>query len=213
MTSGGRNIFSFELADEKCLSSNRPATCARHANGDVPISECPLGPSASASASGLLLLAVPACGLSDYKARMLDGAGTRKTLSRTGGISGPAGGHAHEEGQVASGQEKADVPVADVFFRPPKGIGAKPNPQQRSSPCGRILPVNATAILRTSKWLSRRTRRTSPTEVLKRYIDAGIPKQLPPRQIPRPGQEPPLTFDRWEYSSGPIGVQPIHETG
>ena len=79
---------------------------------------------------GLLLLALPACGLSDYEAKTLE---TQQRAERFDKEQK----YLDEPVQMPTTTDKDGnkVPVADVFFRPPKGIGPKPEP----SPLGNEL--------------------------------------------------------------------------
>jgi hypothetical protein len=75
---------------------------------------------------GLLLLSLPACGLSDYEAQM------QKTQERLERFQDE---RTYLDAPVSIPTEKDkddhDVPLANVFFRPPKGINSKPVPQPR----------------------------------------------------------------------------------
>ncbi|HEY7309290.1 MAG TPA: hypothetical protein VH643_08045 [Gemmataceae bacterium] len=70
---------------------------------------------------GLLLLALPACGLSDYEAKTLE---TQQRAERFDKEQK----YLDEPVQMPTTPDKdgKEVKVADVFFRPPKGIGPKP---------------------------------------------------------------------------------------
>lgn len=77
---------------------------------------------------GLLLLAVPACGLSDYENLMREAQERKERFDEQQTyLDAPV--------QIPKQKNKdgKDEPVAKLFFRPPKGIEAKPQSQPRNN--------------------------------------------------------------------------------
>ncbi len=147
----------------------------------------------------LLLLAVPACGLSDYEALMRD-AQEREARFRE------EQKYLDKPVQVPTQRDEkgVDLPVANVYFRPPKGI--LPKPQARGELMWRYAadPRNsdfhyvdmAFAAVDDKEFAAR---------VLAHY---GMSGQTATRiEIKPPWQTASLTFDRWE--SGTISINII----
>jgi hypothetical protein len=155
---------------------------------------------------GLLLLAVPACGLSDYEARMLDAQEREKHFQEEEKYLDKPVEMPTKPVKMANEKKARDVAVANVFFRPPTGIVAKPSPGQRLELMWTYPSSQGDSDFTNVELAFGENDKEFADKVLKCYQQAGQPKQLPPRHIARPGQEPPLAFDRWEFSSGPIGV-------
>lgn len=153
---------------------------------------------------GLLLLAVPACGLSDYEARMLDAQEREKHFQAEEKYLDKPVEMPTKKMKLPNEKKERDVAVANVFFRPPKGIAAKPSPQQRIEWIW-IYPTTQRDIDFTYVEMAFGENDKDFTDnVLSTYADKGQPKHLPLQQIARPGQETPMAFDRWEFSSGPL---------
>lgn len=144
---------------------------------------------------GLLLLAVPACGLSDYEALMREAQEREEILRAEQKYLG-------QPVQIPTTKDKEDhdVPLANVFFRPPKGID--PKPQQRglswrygASSSSDFIAVDM-AFGEESKDFSR--------SILDNYgrgdLSPGTPRQITP-----PGQKTLVVFDVWEFSDAQNG--------
>lgn len=157
---------------------------------------------------GLLLLAVPACGLSDYEARMVDTQEREKHFKEVEKYLDKPVEMPTKKVKSQQDKKERDVAVADVFFRPPKGIGAKPSPQQRGELMWTYPSSQRDSDFTNVEMAFAENEKDFADKLFKCYEQAGQPKQLPPRQIPRPGpgQDPPLVFDRWEINSAAIGV-------
>lgn len=147
-----------------------------------------------------LLLAVPACGLSDYEALMRDAQERKERFDEEQTfLDAPV--------QIAKQKNKdgKDEPVANVFFRPPKGILPKPESQARTG---------------SSTW--RYARGKAGSEFV--YVDLAIPEDAADiagsvvstyttadqaahrnQTITPPDQETPMRFDIWESNSGQTG--------
>jgi hypothetical protein len=146
----------------------------------------------------LLLLAVPACGLSDYEKLMRD-AQEREEIFRA------EQKYLGKPVIIPTRKDKddKDVPIANVFFRPPKGIDSKP--QQLNDPMWRY-PADP----RGSDFLSvdmafAEDDKDFDSRVRGNY-EGALQASNNPRQITPPGQATPTTFDAWEFSSGTVGI-------
>lgn len=149
-------------------------------------------------AVGLLLLAVPACGLSDYEALMLK---SQKSEERFREEEKYLGGPVTMPSQKnEKGEEQT---VANVFFRPPKGVETKAQPEPRENLIWRYAgrtggDFNAVEMAFGSE------DKDFAQKVLSLYNAAGQFTQGT-RQITPVGQNNPITFDTWDFSSGPSG--------
>jgi hypothetical protein len=147
-------------------------------------------PRARRLALGLLLLAVPACGLSDYEALMQK---TQESAERF------RDEQKYLDAPVAIPTEKDkddnDVPIANVFFRPPKGIGAKPEQRPGSSLMWRYLPRKSDFVLVEMAFAEGDGDFTG--KVMECYSNLS--------QVSTPERQPPLPFDSWDYNDSQFG--------
>lgn len=148
----------------------------------------------------LLLLAVPACGLSDYEARMREAQEREERFREEQKYLDVAV-------QIPKRKNKdgKDEPVANLFFRPPKGILPKPEAQARNG---------------LSAW--RYSRGKGGSDFV--YVELAFPEDAANfantvvsnytssdqathrrQSITPPEQEKPLLFDIWESNSGQAG--------
>lgn len=130
-----------------------------------------------------LLATVPACGLSEYEARMIE---TQKRAD-----------HFYEESKyldepvkmpIEKDKDGKEKSLANVFFRPPKGIDATPQP--RNDPIWRYNPRKDGSNFAYVEMAFAQDDKDFVTKVLNNY---------PPQ--PRQAQTS-LPFDRWEFNDG-----------
>jgi hypothetical protein len=144
---------------------------------------------------GVLLLALPACGLSDYEAL------TRETQEREERFRTEQK-YLDEPVQMPMEKDKEghDKPVANVFFRPPKGIGAKPDAEPIDELIWRYRARTKGGDF-ASVEMAFNTENMDPKDfvakVFRNYDTAEEPKT--------PNREPPLPFDSWEYDGTQYG--------
>ena len=149
----------------------------------------------------LLLLAVPACGLSDYEAKMRDAQERKDRFDEEEKyLDVPV--------QIPTQKNKddRDEPVANVFFRPPKGIEPKPQAQPRNS-------LNLWRYARVSRnsdffWFEMAFASDEDKDfantVANTYTTADQATRGT-REIVTPEQKTTMSFDFWEFSSGQSG--------
>lgn len=133
---------------------------------------------------GLLLLALPACGLSDYETRMRD---TQQREERFRNEKK----YLDEPVQIPTVKDKDDkeTQVANVFFRPPKGIQPKAEAEPRNNllwrypaRSGEFAAVEMAFATEDKEFVNK---------IFQNYERAEEPKS--------PMREPPLPFDSWEF--------------
>jgi hypothetical protein len=149
-------------------------------------------------ALGMLLLAVPACGLSDYEARMSESQKREERFRLEQKYLGePVQMPTHKN------QEDREEPVANVFFRPPKGIEPKPKPGPRDN----LWQYRARSAGNDFTGVDMEFAGDEKDFVDKVVSNYGPPEQASrsSREITPPGQDTPMVFDTWEFGSGPIG--------
>ena len=141
-------------------------------------------------ALGLLLLALPACGLSDYEALMQK---TQENAERFRDeqkyLDAPV--------TIPTEKDKDDneVRLANVFFRPPKGISTNPEPQPRNGLMWRYLSRKSEFALVEMAF----------GEGDKEFADKVMSCYPGLSYISAPERQPPLPFDSWDYNDSQFG--------
>lgn len=149
-------------------------------------------------AFGLLLLVVPACGLSDYEALMLKAQKSEDQFREeekylTGPIFVPA-----------QKDEKGDEqPAANVFFRPPKGINLRAQPEPRENLLWQFTARTPSDFTEVDLAFGSEDKDFAQ-KVVGLYSSSGQFTQST-RQIVPVGQQKPITFDSWDFTSGQSG--------
>ncbi len=145
----------------------------------------------------LLLLAVPACGLSDYETLMRDTQEREERFRAEQKYLGPPVQIPTKKEEVitADGKEERDVPLVSVFFRPPKGVEAKPKQSGMMWRYGAVSQSDFIAVdmafAEDSKDFSR--------NVLEYYGRPDL--SLTPRQIAAPAQKSQMNIESCEFNS------------
>jgi hypothetical protein len=143
------------------------------------------------------LLTLPACGLSDYEALM------RETQEREERFRIEQK-YLDEPVQMPMQKDKEghDKPVANVFFRPPKGIAAKPD----AAPIIEDMLWSYRARAKGGDFASvEMAFKTTENMELKDFIDKvfyNYPREEEPKS---PKRELPLPFDTWEFDGAQYG--------
>jgi len=143
---------------------------------------------------GLLLLALPACGLSEYEGLMREKAQKNEEHFRN------EQKYLDEPVQMPTQKNKEgkDVPLANVFFRPPKGIRAKPESEPRDNLLWYYPAVPKSGGQFTYVEMAFATdNKEFTTEVLQKYQTV--------EDFPPPQRDPPLPFDTWEFHDAQYG--------
>jgi hypothetical protein len=140
---------------------------------------------------GLLLLALPACGLSDYE-KLMSQTQEREARFRE------EQKYLAEPVKVPKRKDKDDheVAVADVFFRPPKGVQSV----GQAVPGSSILwafPRRSTSDFDHIEMAFGEESKDFANEVLRYYQVVGTVQQRV-RQLQPPDRDP-QTFDTWEF--------------
>ncbi len=139
----------------------------------------------------LLLLTLPACGLSDYEALM------QKAQERAE--------HFREEqkyldAQVGIPSEKDkdghDVAIVDVFFRPPKGINSEP-PEKPNNLMWKYSPRPRGSDFAYVELAFAEDDPDFPRKVMGNY--PGL------TQVSNPERKQPWPFDSWEFNGSRLG--------
>jgi hypothetical protein len=136
---------------------------------------------------GLLLLALPACGLSDYEALMRQ-AQQREEQNK----------YLDEPVQIAMTDKDGNkVPVANVFFRPPKGISSKPEPSPLSNQLWRYPARAGGGDFRFVEMAFATDSKNFADEVLRHYQAT--------ENFKAPERDPSWLFDTWEFNDAQYG--------
>ncbi len=138
----------------------------------------------------LLLLAVPACGLTDYEMLMRESQEREERFRSEQKYLGPP-----LQMPTQKDKEDREVPLASVFLRPPKGVESKPKQSGMMWRYGAdsrsdFIAVDM-AFAEDNKDFSR--------NVLEYYGRPDI--AITPRQITALGQKSPMNIDSCEFSS------------
>ncbi|MGH7169207.1 MAG: hypothetical protein ACRELG_02875 [Gemmataceae bacterium] len=154
-------------------------------------------------ALGLLLLAVPACGLSDYEARMYDSQKREERFKEEQKYLDKPVETPTRKVQTDQDKEGHEVMLAMMFFRPPKGIGATPKP--RDNLIWQYSAVSTTGdFYEVHMAFADEDDKDFANKVVGKYPMPAQPRQEV-RQFLPPGQETPQVFDTWEFASGQVG--------
>lgn len=141
---------------------------------------------------GLLLLTLSACGLSDYEALM------QKSQERAE--------HFRDEQKyldkpvaIPTEKDKDDheVPIADVFFRPPKGIDSTAQPQPRYNLLWEYRPGPRGSEFALVQMAFAEGDADFAKKVVGSYSNMS--------QVPTPERKPPWPFDSWEFNGSQYG--------
>lgn len=146
----------------------------------------------------LLLLAVPACGLTDYEALMRE-AQEREALFRAEQkYLGPPVQIPETE------KDDKKVPLANVFFRPPKGTGSKAEPR------GMMwrYPADSRSDFKYVDMAFAEDNKDFAQNVRNNY-QGGDSATGSTRQITPPGQKTAMVFDVWEFD-GQTGYHSVN---
>jgi hypothetical protein len=131
-----------------------------------------------------MLLLLPACGLRDYENSM------RKTQERVERFNDETK-YLDEPVNIPTRKEKdVDMPVAQVFFRPPKGVQSSFQPEQIDSLLWRYL----------SRGGNFSRVEMAFDEGNKEFTEKVLRNYKTPEQLQPPEREPALPFDVWEYA-------------
>jgi hypothetical protein len=145
------------------------------------------------SRAGLLCLAV-GCGAAEYEGRMLD---AQARLARY-----------DEEARLLDDRalamptredkEGAHVRIANVFLRPPKGIGSQPSKEPRLGLLYSYQPRENTASTAAQVELAFSDQKEFKTNLIRCFNTTTKPTERK-RSFRQPGREAPLTFDTTEF--------------
>ncbi len=140
----------------------------------------------------LLLASVPACGLSDYEARMSE---TQKRVDQLREesmyLDGPVKIPTEKDNE---GKEKS---LAKAFFQPPKGIDANPQPEPRNNFLWKYVPKKSGSYFRYVEMAFAQEDKDFAARVVNSYPSG--------QQLGVPQRTPPLPFDSWEFNEGTLG--------
>ena len=153
---------------------------------------------------GLLLLAVPACGLSDYEKLMSESQAREKRFREEQIFLDKPVEMPKRKVQTEKDKEAREEPVANVFLRPPWGIESKPKPEPRSGLMWQY-PANArNTDFAYVEMAFGEDDKNFADKVVNSYQTSEQPKH-DSRQLTPPGQDTPLNFDTWTFGSGQFG--------
>ena len=149
---------------------------------------------------GLLLLALPACGLSDYEEKMRKAQQREERLREETKYLGEPVKIPTEK--VKDGRE---LPVANVFFQPPRGIQSAFQPEQIKGLLWRYPPARTSggdfALIELA---FAEDDKEFPSKVVSMYQASGGTRQSA-RQLTPPGRDKPSVFDVWDFDNGQEG--------
>jgi hypothetical protein len=155
-------------------------------------------------ALGLLLLAVPACGLSDYERLMRESQEREKFFQDEQKYLGKPVEMPTHQVQTDKDKEAREEAVANVFFRPPKGIEAKPKPEPRNGRMWQYPADSRGSDFSYVEMAFAADDKDFADEVMKCYQASEQPTRSTHQFTPS-GQDTPLLFDSWEFSNGQAG--------
>jgi len=151
----------------------------------------------------LLLLAVPACGLSDYEALMRDAQEREKRFHDEQKYLDKPVTMPTRKVKKDKDKEEREKPVGNVFFRPPRGIDSNAKSEPRDN---LIWQYPARSNGNDFIWVALAfgdDEKDFADKVVKSYQpEPPNPSSL---QLTPPGQETPMLFDTWDFSSGDYG--------
>ncbi len=141
----------------------------------------------------LLLASVPACGLSDYEARMSE---TQKRADRfreeSKSLDEPV------KIPTAKDNEGKETPLAKAFFQPPKGIEARPQPEPRNNLLWKYKPKKSGSYFTYVEM-------AFAAEQDKDFASKVVNSYQSEQPLPTPQRTPPLPFDSWEFNDRDLG--------
>lgn len=148
----------------------------------------------------LLLLAVPACGLTDYEALMRE-AQEREALFRAEQkYLGPP-----LQIPTQKDKDEKEVPIANVFFRPPKGVDSKH--KEQSGMMWRYPADSRSEFIAVELAFADENKDFSRSVL--DHFGRGDLSPSSPRQITPPGQKTPMSFEVWEFD-GQTGYHSVN---
>ncbi len=149
---------------------------------------------------GLLLLALPACGLSDYEERM------RETQEREERFREEMK-YLDEPVKVPTKKDKDDreSPVANVFFRPPKNIQPAFQAEPHNNLLWRYPPRANGGDFALVELAFGDEDKEFVKNVLGNYQASAEGTRQTVREFTLPGRDKPLVFDSWEFDNGQEG--------
>jgi hypothetical protein len=147
---------------------------------------------------GLLLLSLSACGLSDYEEKMRETQEREERLrEETRYLDAPIKIQTEKK-------EEREVPVANVFFRPPRGIQAAFLSDQVKGLLWRYPGrPNGGEFLFVELAFGDDDKEFA-SKVLSKYQASGGTQQSA-RQLTPPGRDKPVVFDVWDFDNGQEG--------
>lgn len=145
----------------------------------------------------LLLLAVPACGLSDYEKLMYEAQEREKRFRDEKKYLGTP-----VRIPTQKDKEDHDVPVVNMFFRPPLGIDSRPRP--RGDLMWRYPADTRGSDFKAVDLILAEDSKDFASRVEISYEGSRRSARSTPEITPL-GQTEPMIFDRWEWSSGQNG--------
>lgn len=141
---------------------------------------------------GLLSLTFSACGLNEYEGHM------RKAQE--------SWQHFDDENKfldnpvnfpTEKNKDGHEIPLSDVFFRPPKGIDTEPQPNPRNNLMWTYLPgLKGSAFARVDMAFEKDD---------KDFVSNVVRNYRTNEQVPAPEHKPPWPFDSWEYNDRQYG--------
>jgi len=148
---------------------------------------------------GLLLLSLPACGLSDYEEKM------RETQQREERLREEA---KYLDAPVKIPTEKdkdgREFPVANVFFQPPRGIQSAFQAEQIKSLFWRYPARTGGGDFAFVELAFADDAKDFASKVIGNYQASGGTHQTV-RELKPPGRDKPSVFDVWDFDNGQEG--------
>lgn len=139
---------------------------------------------------GLLLLSLSGCSLSEYEGQMHKAQENWQHYDQENKFLDKA-----VIFPTVKDKDGHDVPIADEFFRPPKGIDATPEKQPRNGLMWEYRPgPKGSAFARVDLAFEQ-----GDKDFVSRVASCYSRRE----QVPTPERKPPLPFDSWEYNDTP----------
>lgn len=149
---------------------------------------------------GLLLLTVPACGLSDYEKLMRDAQERKERFDEEQTYLGEP-----VKEPMQKDKDDKDERVINMFFRPPKGILVKSKLEPRGTlSVWRYVRGKAGSDFAYVDLGFAGDDKDFATNIVSSYTAADQARHIQ-RSVQPPGREKPLLFDAWESNSGQVG--------
>jgi hypothetical protein len=146
----------------------------------------------------LLLLTLPACGLGDYEELMREAQEReRRFQDEKKYLDEPVKVPTKKDGD-------REIPVAEIFFRPPKGIRATFETTPRNNLLWRYPARTSGGDFALVEMAFGEDNKDFAAEVVRNY-QASEPIRPRAQQFNVPGRDSSLVFDIWEFESGQEG--------